>query len=124
MPKILIIDDDEMALGLMRTNLPADWNLIFARDGELGLEMAAQHHAELSAVVLDIFLPRLDGRVVVEQIHATAPNLPILAISGNTVALEEMKARGATAVLPKPFWGEQFVEALHALISPPGGEQH
>jgi predicted HTH transcriptional regulator len=124
MPKILIIDDDELALKMIRANLPTEWDVMFARDGARGLEMATQHHHELSAVVLDVHLPKLDGRTVVEQLRATNPTLPIVAISGDTAALEEMKARGATTILPKPFWGEQFVEALHTLISPTDVEQH
>lgn len=119
MPKVLIIEDNDATLKLLRAALRQDptWEVLFASDGERGLELATQHIQTLRAVILDVFLPRLDGRIVAERIRALAPALPIIGISGDADTLDEMKARGATHTLSKPLIGTRVAELLQALTN-------
>lgn len=118
MPKILIIDDNDVALSLIRAGLRHDpaWDLLFAVDGERGLELALQHLPTLHAIILDWFLPRLDGCIVLERIHVAAPSLPIIVISDDATALSEAQRHGATITLSKPISPERYAEVLNALI--------
>lgn len=118
MPKVLIIEDNGVILNLVRSGLRSDpaWDLLFATDGERGLSLALQHSANLSAVLLDVFLPRLDGRQVLTRLREQGYTLPIVAISGDAQALEEMEQRGATMTIAKPFGGDLIAAALRALV--------
>lgn len=118
MPKVLIIEDNDVVLNLARAGLRNDpaWELLFATDGERGLSLARQHLPSLSAIILDVFLPRLDGRAVLAQLRESAPSLPIIAVSGDAQALDDMRRRGATITLRKPISGERLADVLHALV--------
>lgn len=118
MRKVLIIEDNDVALSLVRAGLRNDpgWEIMFATDGERGLALALQHLSTLDAVVLDLYLPKLDGHIVLDRIRAAAPTLPIVVVSADPTALAEMQQRGATITLPKPVSGEKYAQILHALI--------
>lgn len=121
MPKVLIIEDDDITLNLIRAALRQDpaWELLFATNGERGLELALQQQHTLSAVILDVFLPKLDGRVITERLHAVAPNLPIIAISSDATTLPEMLARGCTHTFAKPISGTRLAELLRSIVAVP-----
>ena len=118
MPKVLIIEDNDVVLNLVRTGLRNDpaWELLFATDGERGLSLAYQHLPDLSAIILDVFLPRLDGRAVLARLRDADPELPIIAVSADDHALDEMRNGGATITLPKPIRSDHVADVLHALI--------
>lgn len=120
MPKVLIIEDDDITLRLIRAGLRHDpaWELLFAANGQQGLELALQQQHALSAVILDVFLPKLDGRVIAERLRASAPDLPIIGISGDAAALPEMMARGCTYTFAKPISGVRFAELLRSIVAP------
>ena len=50
-------------------------------------------------------MPNMTGLELVEQILAIRPNLPVLMVPGvgETVSSEELRMRGVTRVLPKPY---------------------
>ena len=58
--RILVIDDDPDAVYLLRENLnQKEFDIIGARSGRDGLELARKHHPQ--AILLDIVMPGADG---------------------------------------------------------------
>ena len=96
--KILIIEDEEILLGLLQKKLTKEgYRVLLARDGEVGLKIMNKEKPDL--VLLDIIMPVKDGFEVMEVMHKDEKlnKIPIIIISnsGQPVELERAKALGA-----------------------------
>ncbi|MGO9900908.1 MAG: response regulator transcription factor [Solirubrobacteraceae bacterium] len=116
-PRILLVDDDEAILDSLRRALELEGYVVrTALDGAGALHSVAQ--SEPDAVVLDIGLPDLNGRVVAARMRAGGLSTPILVLS----ALDEIDDRiagleaGADDYLVKPFAMGELVARLRALL--------
>jgi DNA-binding NtrC family response regulator len=85
------------------------------------LEKVRRHHYEL--LILDIFLPGLDGRIVHGSVEKIAPELAVRTIFishwAPTGAIAEFVAKRGI-FLKKPFTAEELLKAIEATI---GAEQ-
>lgn len=80
---ILFADDEPVVLQVttkMLTKL--GFTVITARDGREALQLFNQHKNELSAIILDITMPHLDGTDVARTIRSEFPHIPIFLSSG------------------------------------------
>jgi len=102
--RILVVDDEELVAKILLLHLEevgyqADW----AKDGEEGLAMLeAQPY---SLVLLDIWMPRMSGVDVLEQIRKSGSDVAVIMMSGHgseNMAVRCMKS-GAMDYFPKPF---------------------
>ncbi len=116
-PRILLVDDDEAILDSLRRALELEGYAVrTAVDGAGALSSVAQ--SEPDAVVLDIGLPDLNGRVVAARMRAGGLSTPILVLS----ALDQVDDRiagleaGADDYLVKPFAMGELVARLRALL--------
>jgi CheY-like chemotaxis protein len=122
-PRILIADDDADVRSVLARHLTrAGYEVLEAADGRRCLDVLGTTLVDL--VVLDIFMPELDGIAVIAQASRDFAHVPILAISGGgTVArdqtLEIARRLGATRTLSKPFEQEELVSAVRDLVGEP-----
>jgi DNA-binding response OmpR family regulator len=102
--RILVVEDDEsITLGL-RMNLEAEgYDVIVATDGELGLAMARA--PEVSLVVLDIMLPKVNGLEILRQLRGEGCKTPIVLLSARGAELDKVMGLelGAEDYITKPF---------------------
>ena len=120
MAKILVIDDDAHDRGLIGAVLEErGYEVILAENGRTGLMLCHRQHPD--AVVLDLRMPELDGRSVLQQFRTLDPTLPVVVFSGHgTEAVEqELLDRGATAFIQKAFSLDQLGLALQEVLPPP-----
>jgi DNA-binding response OmpR family regulator len=115
--RILVVDDDAAILDSLRRALELEGYAVrTAVDGAGALSSVAQ--SEPDAVVLDIGLPDLSGRVVAARMRAGGLSTPILVLS----ALDQVDDRiagleaGADDYLVKPFAVSELVARLRALL--------
>ena len=104
--KILYIEDEPFFASTMSKQLAeAGYDVETAVDGESGLELAKKIIPDI--VLLDITLPKMDGKEVLRQLRAddTTKNIPVIILS-NLSALED--EREASALGAQAF----FVKAL------------
>ncbi len=120
MVKILVIDDDAQDRGLISAVLgERGYEVILAENGRTGLMSCHRQH--IDAVVLDLRMPELDGRSVLQQLRTLYPSLPVVVFSGEgTEEVEEdVLNRGATAFIQKAFSLEHLGLALQEVLPPP-----
>ena len=108
MPKLLLVVDDELASqALMTKALQRAGHLVIAASSGVEARQALDA-ARFDAVITDIFMPDMDGLELIRHICTTAPETPIIAISGGATAsaqnfLAIAAALGADMILPKPI---------------------
>jgi len=112
---ILVIEDNEMNMKLMRAVLRAgNYRMLEAADAETALSLAQEHHPDL--ILMDIQLPGMDG-LSATKIIKTDPNLreiPIFALTGFAMESDKAKAMdiGLAGYIVKPFSVKVLLETL------------
>jgi CheY-like chemotaxis protein len=127
MHRVLIIDDDAAVREATRIALVAHgYDAATADSGRSGLEHLRSNAVDL--VILDVFMPGMDGLTVAPAIHRERPNLPIIAVSGfmfggqcpTMPGFEAMAAEaGAIATLYKPFKPPELIRAIEKALAVP-----
>jgi len=120
MTKILVIDDDARDRGLLVAVLEErGYEVILADNGGTGLMLC--HRGAPDAVVLDLDMPRIDGRSILGQLRILHPALPVVIFSGRgpEEVEEEMLNHGATAFIQKAFSLDQLGLALQEVLPSP-----
>ncbi len=118
MPSVLIIDDEPNIRRMVGALLAAEgFEVREAADGATGVQRAAE--AEPDAVLLDLMIPgELDGMAVLRKLRETAPDTPVVMMSGKAGLNDAVKATklGAFNFLEKPLSPEGVLLALSSSI--------
>lgn len=123
MPRILIADDDSSVRSSIRRLLvEAGYQVEEARDGVETLEICRADPPDL--VLLDVYMPNLDGVQTFLNITAEHLGARVIAISGGGVfkkddALAIMRDLGAEGVLEKPIEREELLKAVEEVLQIP-----
>lgn len=114
--KILLVEDEAAIVRFLERGLAAHGHhVLSAGNGEDGVRLAAEDSVEL--VLLDITLPRLDGRRVLRRIRAGRPNLPVIMLTARDDLGSKIGAldAGADDYLTKPFVFEELLARIRAV---------
>ena len=112
-PRILVVDDDAPILLLMRTVLREyGFEPVEAASGPQAIEKARNDTPDL--ILLDRHMPGMSGDEVLRAIRAEAAlaAVPILILSGEPIAPNELQALGADGAVLKPFDVQDLVETI------------
>jgi DNA-binding NtrC family response regulator len=118
MPKILIIDDDEVQLSLLQTLLSDQgYTLYSTADGPQGVELYKTHHPDL--VLLDIGLPSISGIEVMKQVRQIDGKAKIIVITGYASVESAVHAirEGAWDYVRKPYDPQELVRKVESALS-------
>ena len=118
-PTVVIVEDDRRSLELLGLYLEGTGvNVVAARDGQEGLEVVRRLHP--AAVVLDLYLPKLDGWDVLALLKADHDTsaIPVIIVS---MVDERGKgfALGAAEYLVKPVGRDEVLAALNRALALP-----
>ncbi len=102
---VLLVDDEEAILETSRIALERlGLEVLLARDGLEALAQVERHGARLSLVLLDLTMPRMDGREALLAIQKRRPELPILLCSGFSAQEAPIpQGTGRVTFLQKPY---------------------
>jgi CheY-like chemotaxis protein len=108
---ILIVDDDIAVQAVMHLLLERDGHqVVVASDGLEGLRTFENGNFDL--LIVDLFMPGMDGVETMRHIHQQRPDVPIIVISGRPMPADlsigpdspaTATRRGAISSLRKPF---------------------
>lgn len=89
--KLLVVEDEHKTADYVRQGLTeAGFVVDLARDGPDGLHLATTEHYDL--IVLDVMLPGIDGRKVLQSIRATGNQVPVLFLTARS-SVDDRAAR-------------------------------
>ena len=118
MHKILIVDDDEATLKLMRIRLSEAYEAICTRDPEQALGLALEHKPD--AILLDLMMPKFSGFELCQSLRSLSytSTIPIIVITGELDAKykEHCANLGAVGYFEKPLDFDQLKRTLTAQI--------
>ncbi len=121
--RILLVEDDPMigealSVALQDAAYAVDW----VRDGESGWQAVATQEHQL--ILLDLGLPKLDGRELLRKLRAADHTLPIIILSAQDALTDRIDGLdlGADDYLLKPFAMEELLARLRAVIRRQGGQ--
>lgn len=116
---ILIVDDEEDLLDLLRYNLDREgYRTVTATDGEAGLARA--HEDDPDLIILDVMMPKLDGIELCRRIRRDAAlrEKPIIMLTARTEDENYVEGLevGADIYLGKPVSVPVLVSQVKALF--------
>ena len=121
MPRtILIVDDNEINLQILRNILQADYQVVECRNGRDAMAVLAEEGRQITAVLLDLLMPVMDGYAVLEQMRAipALSQIPVIVTTGSAGQEAEKRALslGANDFVVKPFDAEILRHRLQNLV--------
>lgn len=119
-PAVLVVDDEPGIRTLLQAALPRyGFQVFLAASGQEALAAYQEHRTAITAVLLDVHMPGLDGPQTLRALRAIDPQLPCCFMSGGLGAYreEELLALGAARVLSKPFNLLEVAQTLKDLIA-------
>jgi DNA-binding response OmpR family regulator len=123
--RALVVEDDKRIAEFVRRGLrEQSFAVSVAHDGEAGLELAIAE--EYDVIILDILLPRLDGKAVLGAIRAhgiTAPVIMLTAVDSVRSKVEVLDL-GADDYITKPFSTSELLARIRSIRRRATGQQH
>jgi DNA-binding response OmpR family regulator len=118
MATILVIEDEAQERTLFQAVLEeAGYHVLGTDCGKEGLHLLRHHAVDL--VLVDIFMPNMDGLEFIQQLRPAGPMPKIIAISGGSGEwnyLDVAKHLGANDTLKKPLGPRELLDAVSAQL--------
>ena len=120
MPKILLVEDNEMNRDMLSRRLVrGGYEVAVAEDGARGVEMATSDRPDL--ILMDMSLPVIDGWEATRRIKASC-RIPIIALTAHAMATDRAKAleAGCDDYDTKPIELQRLLGKIEALLAAAG----
>ncbi len=119
MPKILLIEDNELNRDMLERRLRhRGYDIILATDGETGIDVAAAENPDL--ILMDMSLPGIDGWETTRRIKAApeSADIPVIALTAHAMASDRDKAlaAGCDEYDTKPVEMERLLGKMQQLL--------
>jgi two-component system cell cycle response regulator DivK len=117
--KILIVEDNEMNMYLMRFLLKSKgYQVIEAETGEKGVELAMRENPDI--VLMDIQLPGIDGNEAIKRIRESDSNKNCIIVAVTSYAMtgdmERILKAGSNGYIEKPINPETFLSEIEKFL--------
>jgi PAS domain S-box-containing protein len=112
---LLVVDDETDARAVARAmGTHLGFQVVEASDGEEAVALFRQRKGEFTLVLMDLTMPRMDGREAFLRMHDLDPTVPVVLTSGfsENDAVSDFAGRGLAGFLPKPYQRSQFEQII------------
>ncbi len=103
---ILIVEDNKINRKILAKMLSTDYEVLEAENGKVAVDIIDEKSDEISAILLDIVMPVMNGYEVLEYLkNENLIHIPIVVMTGDTDSKSEEKALdlGAWDFVSKPY---------------------
>jgi PAS domain S-box-containing protein len=117
---VLVIDDEETIRNLADKVLSRQGvRVLTAGNGKIGVELFRQHNAIISAVLLDLQMPVMDGEQAFRMLNQINPEVPVILSSGfdESDAASRFSDLKPAHFLQKPYATEGLIEAIATALN-------
>ena len=114
---VLVVEDEMPVRTMARRILERrGFTVLEARHGADALQIWRAQRSGIDAVITDLRMPEMGGRELVSLLHAEAPELPVVIVSGYSEDSSVTDLGPRVRFLEKPFGGDALVGALGELL--------
>ena len=124
---ILLVDDETEIAELAAAMLTDEgYRVILARDGFEALKIYQQIGKQIGLVILDFFLPVMDGDAVFDELRALNAEVAVVLSSGfaEQSKLGNMLSQGLKGFIPKPYTREKLLEQVLSTLDAARDSSH
>jgi DNA-binding NarL/FixJ family response regulator len=137
---LLIADDHHLVREGLRHMLAGhfeDLDILEAKDAQEVLDIAAKHQRQLDLILLDLYMPGVQGFSLLSVLCSTYPDLPVMILSASSDPIVMHKALdyGASGFITKSTDSDVIIHALRlalaggvylppSIIESPGSDEH
>jgi CheY-like chemotaxis protein len=117
--RILLVDDEDLILQAIGSALQTlGLEVLTARDGLEALERFREAQPRLDLVLMDLTMPRMDGREAFRAMHDLDPSVPIVLSSGFTEqdSVQTLSGENPTAFIQKPYQIKELRQLLQRVL--------
>ena len=114
--RVLVVDDELINREVLGTIIGEDYEVLYAENGRQALGMIRRNRDTLSLVMLDLYMPEMDGFTVLETMHEDPElsRIPVIVLTGESSAELRSLELGAADFLTKPY---DMPEVIRARVS-------
>ncbi|MFH1740338.1 MAG: PAS domain-containing protein, partial [bacterium] len=119
---ILLVDDEEMIRNLGREALEEyGYTALLAADGQEGLDVYLKERDRIDLTILDLSMPHLSGRELLERLRSVHPHAKVIVSSGysrngHDMSLKELNVAGFVA---KPYLPADLLRTVRKVLDTP-----
>lgn len=117
MKKIIVIDDDQTILTLLKKSLAKEgYEVITAEDGVEGFFYVKNEKPDL--IILDIHMPNVDGYQMIRDIQAQEDlkDMPVIVMTADNTLEDKFRDVGISHYVTKPFDMIKFLAYVRITI--------
>lgn len=103
---VLVIDDeDDVRTVTVEVLQEAQLKTLQAANGPAGIALFRQHASQIKLVILDFFMPGMNGEQVLNKLRSIDPRIPVIFFSGfsEQEVMGRIQLRSDVAFLQKPY---------------------
>jgi CheY-like chemotaxis protein len=118
-PSILVVDDEEMALTLIKSLLSgAGYRVLTAQSGFECLDLFRRQPQGYELILLDLTMPFMDGEETFQRLREIRPDVPVVLCTGfiQQDRLERLMKAGLTGFLRKPLAPDEIVDHVRSIL--------
>jgi len=123
---VLLVDDVEAVRAVSQRMLEhLGFDVITAEDGLDAVETFRKLAGQIACVLLDLTMPRMDGREAFQEMHRLHPDVPVILCSGyaEVITTRGFVEQGLSGFLKKPYDLHELRKKLHQVIEKPNARQ-
>ena len=121
--ELILLVDDEAEITELASEMLAEegYKVIVAPDGFEALRIYQEMGNQIGLVILDFFLPVMDGDAVFDELRALNPDIDVVLSSGfaEQNKLGAMLALGLRGFIPKPYTREKLLAQVRSTLDAP-----
>jgi CheY-like chemotaxis protein len=118
--ELILLVDDEAEIAELAAEMLAEegYKVIVAPDGFEALRIYQELGKQIGLVILDFFLPVMDGDAVFDELRALNPEIDVVLSSGfaEQNKLGAMLAQGLRGFIPKPYTREKLLAQVRSTL--------
>ena len=117
--RVLLVDDEEIVRNIafkMLTRI--GYEVVLTSDGQEAVDFYQDHHEEIDLVVVDMLMPRMNGRDCFRRLREINPQVRAILSTGysHNQSIQEVLDEGLLAYISKPFDLQEIASVVGSVL--------
>ncbi len=117
---LLVVENNELSREILTSLISADYNVLEAENGKVGLELLNKNKGVISLILLDLNMPVLNGYQFLDAVNADEKyqSIPVIIVTSSGNLQNEVRCLelGASDFVLKPYMPEILLSRIKSMI--------